>query len=208
MFTISGNGITPCIGGATTTYNGTLNDNIISGSFSGYGQCCYKDPDGNLLCDIPTWTGTFTVSIRKLERCFGGIGVQCQGFPIPFFEDWDTCLVNGWMSAGSILHDRCCVETSNTGVMCANPNGSKACGKYWDLAVGDYYCGRFWMHTFGPYPAGNTGDDTTKYLRAPAGAPIHPQYEYLCAQSGKCQVNAKGRTIIIQKGFCKYCVCQ
>lgn len=146
----------------------------------------------------------------NIERCFGGIGTQCEGdapWPgVKFDRHEDTCLVSGWMSVGSILHDQCCVRTGNTGYRCANPTTRK-CNTDWALAKGDVICQRFWEKTFGPYPAGNTGDDTSKDLKAPSGARVHPKQQSFC-QSGQCQVNAKGKTIIQGKGLCKYCVCQ
>jgi len=63
-FKINGNGITPCIGNASTTYNGTLNENMITGNFTGYGECCSEDEEGNVSCSYPTWSGTFTVTIK------------------------------------------------------------------------------------------------------------------------------------------------
>ncbi len=215
-FIISGDGITPCIGGATTTYNGTINNNVITGSFSGYGQCCYVDPDGNPLCDIPTWTGTFTVTIKKIERCFGGIGVQCQGIPVfaEFSNDPDNCLVTGWMSVGSILHDRCCVATNNAGYSCSglNQGNRRLCRREWQEAWDNTQCTalgavRQWPHTWGPYPTGNTGDDTNADLRALVGSRVNPAYQGFCP-SGKCQVNAKGKTIIKWDQCGRYCECQ
>ena len=157
-------------------------------------------------CDFSTETG--------IERCFGGIGTQCEG-DVPkarFTRDEDTCLVNGWMSVGSILHDRCCIRTNNTGVHCANPNGTNRCQKQWNEAKDNVICkwkggSRHWRYTFGPYPAGNTVDDTNQDFRAPVGARVNPKYQNFCP-SGKCRVNAKGRTIIKRDRCGKYCECE
>jgi hypothetical protein len=67
-------------------------------------------------CDFSTQPGT--------ERCFGGIGKQCEGISgfASFQTDEENCYVDGWMSISSILHDRCCVETNNTGYSCLEVN--------------------------------------------------------------------------------------
>lgn len=66
IFTISGNGITPCIGNAVTTYKGTIDEDVINGSFSGYGSWTYEDEEGNLITEYATWTGTFTVTVKRV----------------------------------------------------------------------------------------------------------------------------------------------
>ena len=60
-FTIQGIGITPGIGPANTTYTGVLAGNTISGNFSG--SASWNTSDGRT--ETATWTGTFTVTIRK-----------------------------------------------------------------------------------------------------------------------------------------------
>jgi hypothetical protein len=63
-FTIEGYGITPGIGPATTTYVGTLGSSgAITGTFSGEASWTYVDPEGQLITETATWTGTFTVAI-------------------------------------------------------------------------------------------------------------------------------------------------
>jgi PKD repeat protein len=153
------------------------------------------------------------------EKCFGGVGIQCEGvnlvgFPVVSFKkDERTCKVNGWMSIGSILHDKCCITSGNTGVMCANPDGSDTCQKEWDEAVMNTACSkqrispRQWAVTFGPYFYGTEGDDVTKALTAPSGAKVNPEYQYLC-QSGTCRVNNKGVTILNFDTCGFYCVCK
>ncbi len=182
------------------TWNNGTNDGCV-GLAPTHGVVEVSGP----LCDFSSEAGQ--------ERCFGGIGPGCAGFPLPFVKDDQTCLVAAWVSAGSILHDRCCLESLNTGYSCAIPFlGTNECKKEWSEAVQNVRCvaTRAWQYALGPYPAGNTGDDTTRDLPAPPGAGVDPKYEYLCA-SGKCQVevDAKGKTnTIIKRDLCgKYCEC-
>ena len=151
-----------------------------------------------------------------IEKCFGGIGVNCEGTPVTWFKQNDkTCEVKGWMSIGSILHDQCCLSSGNTGVGCANPDGSDKCQKAWDEAWANTRCSligspRQWKVTFGPYPVGNTGDfgDVPKAdLRAPSGTRVKPEYQELCT-SGKCKVNKKGITQHASDDCGIYCICQ
>ena len=150
------------------------------------------------------------------ERCFGGIGVRCKGIAgvAPFTKHPNTCFVDGWMSVGSILHDKCCLASNNTGFSCSGINkGNKAlCKQEWNEAWYNTQCTqlgapRQWRHTFGPYPYGNTGDDTNQDLRVPSGRRVNPRYEYLCA-SGKCEVNSNGKPKIRTDACGKYCKCQ
>lgn len=152
----------------------------------------------------------------NIERCFGGIGVQCQGIPVfaEYSNDPDNCLVTGWMSVGSILHDRCCVATNNAGYSCSglNQGNRRLCRKEWQEAWDNTQCTalgavRQWPHTWGPYPTGNTGDDTNADIRALVGSRVNPAYQGFCP-SGKCQVNAKGKTIIKWDQCGRYCECQ
>ena len=80
-FTISGVGITPGIGPATTTYTGTVTGNIISGSFSGYASWTYIN-GGTPTTETATWTGTFqtTISGRPATR----VGYSPQWLVITF----------------------------------------------------------------------------------------------------------------------------
>ena len=150
------------------------------------------------------------------ERCFGGVGTRCKGDApgAPFTKDEDTCYVYGWMSVGSILHDKCCIETNNTGYSCLalNQGDPNLCKKEWEEAWFNTLCSllfapRQWQYTFGPYPAGNAGDDTNQDLRAPVGTRINPEYQNLCS-SGSCMVDAEGNTIIEWDLCGQYCECQ
>jgi len=165
----------------------------------GFGDSVSRPINVEMRCDFSTQLG--------IEKCFGGIGTQCEGDALLYFDqDENTCLVHGWMSVGSILHDQCCL-TDNTGFMCSTKNWRTGkCRQAFMLAAQDLLCDRFWEETFGPYFAGNTRNKTSQYLRAPSGSRVHPKHQSLC-QSGQCQVNAKGKTIIRWKGFCKYCIC-
>lgn len=224
-FTIHGIGITPGIGPATTTYTGILNGDTVSGNLSGSASWSYQDASGNSIIETATWTGTFTVTIAKCdfssepsdpERCFGGIGTRCKGDApgAPFRLHEDSCLVDGWMSVGSILHDRCCLLTNNAGYSCSgiNQGDRRLCKQEWQEAWDNTQCTllgapRQWQRTFGPYPAGNTGDDTNQDFRAPIGARVNPSYQHFCP-SGQCQVNSKGKTIIKRDQCGRYCECQ
>jgi hypothetical protein len=166
-----------------------------------------------------TWTSfgcDYSSKPEEPERCFGGIGVRCKGIAgvASFTKHPNTCLVDGWMSVGSILHDKCCLATNNTGFSCSGINkGNKAlCKQEWNEAWYNTQCTqlgapRQWRHTFGPYPYGNTGDDTNQDLRVPSGRRVNPRYEYLCA-SGKCEVNSNGKPRIRTDACGKYCKCQ
>jgi hypothetical protein len=180
---------------------------------SGAGGCVFTPVPNCSHCSFSSATG-------QPERCFGGVGVRCEGIAVvaPFTKHDDTCLVDGWMSIGSILHDRCCLATGNAGYSCAalNQGDKRLCKKEWDEAWSNTQCTalgpalaapRQWQRVFGPYPAGNTGDDVTQDLRAPAGANVNPKYESLCA-SGRCERNSKGHTIVYFDNCGKYCRCQ
>jgi len=212
--TVFGNGITWSIVGYFDCndyldFVGVLNGKTISGSFSGH-DC------GNNC----KWGGNFVVTMDtcdfsiqpKIEKCFGGIGTQCKGDMLYFYKDENTCLVTGWMSVGSILHDRCCFINDNNGFLCDGFSTLKKinnCLKEFANAKSDVQCGNNWSYTFGPYPAGNTtGDNTAQDLRAPRGAQVHPQDESFC-QAGRCQVDAKEKTIVIKSwNGCRSCVCE
>lgn len=162
-----------------------------------------------LPCDFSNQNG--------IERCFGGIGRGCNGVPVvaSFTKDPETCKVQGWMSVGSILHDKCCIATDNTGVMCAHWDGSNTCQDEWDEAMENTVCTmtgapRQWSVTFGPYPFGNTGDfgDVPQAsLKAPVGTRVNLDNVGYCI-SGKCKTDGTGNTII-KKDVCEdYCECQ
>ncbi|MFI5398535.1 MAG: hypothetical protein ACHQ9S_23640 [Candidatus Binatia bacterium] len=158
----------------------------------------------------------FSSAPGEPERCFGGIGPRCEGVPLfaPFIQDQETCLVYGWMSVGSILHDKCCLGSNNAGYSCItlNQGDERLCKKEWDEAWYNTQCTaigaiRQWPYTFGPYPAGNTGDATSKDLRAPSGAAVNLEYAYLCS-SGYCKADAQGGTILKFDACGFYCECQ
>ena len=139
------------------------------------------------------------------ERCFGGIGSGCSGNAgifAPFVRHKDTCIVDGWMSVGSILHDRCCLQTNNEGWSCleVDKGDETRCKDVWQEAWDNTTCGRQWRQTFGPYCIGS-GDNTNSDLRAPRGAKVSPKYANYC-QSGSCEVS------IIPDACVFYCVCQ
>lgn len=168
-----------------------------------------EEPKPKLLkigCDFSTQP--------DIERCFGGVGVNCA-FTKPNFK---TCKVVGNMSIGSILHDSCCINTNNNGVMCAHPDGSSACQIQWDEALANTACSvlgapRQWPVTFGPYFAGNTGDDIipigdvpTALLKAPSGTRVKYDYQNLCV-TGKCKTDRNGLAILKEDGCGMYCEC-
>ena len=161
----------------------------------------------------------FSSTPGETERCYGGIGVGCDGvFALaPFIKNETTCEVTGWMSVGSILHDRCCIESNNTGYGCANGGFfTSRCRKEWDEAVNNTLgCPerlRQWQYPFGPYPAGNAGDCSSQdclnlNLRAPSGARVNPKYQSLC-QLGRCRVGENGKTIKEKDSCGWYCECE
>jgi hypothetical protein len=69
-FTIQGIGFTPGIGPATTIYTGTLNGNVITGSFSGSASWTYDAGNGNMVTETATWTGTFIAIITTPDASF------------------------------------------------------------------------------------------------------------------------------------------
>jgi len=194
--------------GTYTFYFGV--DVNMDGSLD-YDQLYYDEMEVNISgarCNFSSEPG-------EPERCFGGIGVCCEGIPVvaPFIKDENTCLVQGWMSVGSIFHDRCCLATNNMGYSCSslNQGDPNLCKVEWEEAWYNTQCTalgapRQWQYTFGPYPAGNTGDDTNKDLRAPVCARVNPQYQNLCS-SGKCDTDANGNTIIKWDVCGQYCEC-
>jgi hypothetical protein len=147
-----------------------------------------------------------------IERCFGGIGPQCDGIPVlaPITKDEKTCIAKGSMSIGSILHDKCCLKNKNSGVMCEIDIPhlfSQTCINEWKEAQANTFGDRQWDVEFGPYYSGNGGDDTTKELTAPSGARVNPEYLGLC-QSRKCLEDKNGNTIIQLDGSGWYCTCE
>lgn len=205
-----------CVGGPAPNCNDNnacTTDTCDPNANSGTGGCVFTPITNCSHCNFSSATG-------EPERCFGGVGVRCEGIVIvaPFTKHDDTCLVDGWMSVGSILHDRCCLATGNAGYSCAalNQGDKRLCKKEWDEAWYNTQCTalgpalaapRQWQRVFGPYPAGNTGDDVTQDLRAPARANVNPKYESLCA-SGKCERDSRGHTIVYFDNCGKYCRCQ
>ena len=150
------------------------------------------------------------------ERCFGGVGKRCDGDAIgaPFTVNEDTCYVDGFMSVGSILHDRCCLETNNIGYSCSglNQGDPNLCMEEWEEAWYNTQCSilgypRQWEYRFGPYPVGNSGDDTSQDLRAPQGTRVNPNYQNIC-ETAKCRVDTGGDPIIEFDGCGNYCVCE
>jgi len=140
----------------------------------------------------------------NIERCFGGVGKQCEGAPsASFLKDENTCCFSGWMSVGSILHDQCCVLSGNTGVQCAKDNGGLACGALFTEAVCDALAGRQWPHVFGPYPAGNNGDDVNQPFGVPAGTRLPSAYQVLCP-TRRCRLDPAGTTDVCGEN----CVCE
>jgi hypothetical protein len=147
-----------------------------------------------------------------LERCYGGIGSQCDGvlggWLVKFGFDDKKCYANGPMSAGSILHDKCCHEHDNIGRFCSNSQIiTDICSDEWELAREDWLCGRYVRKAqFGPYFSGNIGDDVGEPLWIPAGERIDPSYEWIC-ESHKCEADKDGNPIIKGLESCSYCIC-
>lgn len=165
-----------------------------------------------------------------IERCFGGIGDQCWGANliqqeidfglfkktftiniVPVEQNQNTCLGNGWMSVGSIRHDKCCIITP-TGKLCNGNFFGNGCEDEWNEAQSDTICSqtlnspRQWPVTFGPYFYGNNGDDTTADLKAPSGTKVAIKNEKYC-QSGQCKKDCNGNPIKKTDSCGEYCEC-
>lgn len=148
----------------------------------------------------------FSSDNSEPERCFYGVGDRCKGIPLiaNFKFDNESCIANGYMSIGSILHDKCCIDSGNVGVFCAFSNGSPECIQEWEIAKHDALCTilgykRQWQVNFGPYKIGNKGDDISKKIYATSGAKIDLKYSTFC----KDGCSSLGRD------FCgDYCICK
>ena len=159
------------------------------------------------------------------ERCFGGVGIGCKSAPGagPFTADCDTCIVSGWMSIGSILHDKCC-DKNPDGYSCDSgpfEGDINKCKEEWDEAWDDTLFEIQWKQDFGPYRYDSVGDDVNKTFKrfAPAGAKIPYNVivngskidtEEYCL-SGSFNKDNEGYPIVKTShlfGFSKeYCVC-
>lgn len=160
----------------------------------------------------------FSSVFSEPERCFGGIGDRCKGVPIiaPMYFNESTCTVSGYMSVGSILHDKCCIRTLNTGYKCAFPDEKTSeCRKEWDKAIRDSLCSVFgakrqWAVTFGPYQIDNGGDCSTDCetlpFRAPSGAAVDLADQIYCKNG--CLKSANGEVISYEDVCGDYCICQ
>jgi hypothetical protein len=189
------------------------------------------------VCDFSTQRPNF-------EMCFGAIGDKCSGDApgSPSFQtDLTTCLIDGWVAAGSIKHDKCCFDHQGVGFMCSGVASTRSvrapCYEDFEEAGVDLACHFYWEHEFGPYYSGATKGDNTKWmdtpgaLKAPSGTPVMmmapgvllPAWgaEETYCQSGRCQTDAKGKTIVKTK-ICpnlrnpllpplipaRYCICE
>lgn len=173
----------------------------------------------NIGCDFSKKTG--------IERCFGGIGSQCDGIqilgigPVPFRKDESTCKVEGQVSVGSILHDRCCLATNCEGWSCIerDKGDNTRCKDEWQLAWDSTKYSvlgspRQWVHFFGPYPLGNMGDEIfmtnesiPAKIKAPPGTRMIPNYQKYYCQSGRCK-EENGAPKIENDLYGEYCVCE
>ncbi len=148
----------------------------------------------------------FSSKYGEPERCFFGVGNRCEGIPLiaRFKKDNKSCYVDGYISVGSMLHDKCCFESKNKGYFCAKPDGSMQCINEWNKAKKDSICSFFgfdrqWKSTFGPYKIGNKGDNVGEELSIPSGAKINIRDKNLCKNG--CKTTGVD--------FCgKYCVCK
>jgi len=156
----------------------------------------------------------FSSNTTEPERCFGGVGDRCKGVFLlaPMTLNYDTCTVDGYMSIGSIEHDKCCIKTLNKGHHCAFPEkNTKLCVKEWNKAVKDTLCSnigvpRQWKEVFGAYPLDNNGDSTDKLFYAPKNFRVDPNYQKYCKYG--CKKDKDGK-IILHKDFCgSYCLCK
>jgi len=167
---------------------------------------CSNKVENNSSCN-------FSSNTSEPERCFGGVGDRCKGIFLlaPMSLNYETCTVDGYMSIGSIEHDKCCIKTLNKGKHCAFPEkNTKLCSKEWDKAVADTLCSsigiqRQWKVVFGKYPIKNHGDSTDKLFYAPKNFRVHPDYQKYCKNG--CKKNSLGE-ILLYEDFCgTYCIC-
>jgi len=156
-----------------------------------YKQCCDFDSGGDFV-----------------ERCFGGIGSKCNGIPdlgslAPIERDDCTCMVTGYISAGSILHDQCCLRTKNEGHWCRFLQIIPTeCKDEWDEAWRNAWCTngdvpRKRQISWGPYKCGNLGDDTNKPIYLPPCTGVNAKYKkdisYLCQFGYELDANGNPR---------------
>jgi hypothetical protein len=173
------------------------------------GMRCYK-------CDfssIPLFT----------ERCFGGVGPGCDGIPVlniaPMHKDPDTCIATGYISAGSIRHDKCCFQNDNNGFACKGypelrPEYifSQTCKKEWDEAYQNWYCPgdvpRQGIRPWGPYLCDELGDDENAPIYLPPGTAVNvtdPENRTFCQYD--CELDSEDNPIINEDNCGEYCVC-
>jgi len=157
----------------------------------------------------------FSSNTNEPERCFGGIGDRCNKgvfLLAPMILNHKSCTVSGYMSIGSIEHDKCCIKTLNKGYKCAFPEeNTKKCIKEWNKAVEDTFysslgANRQWKVTFGPYPANNSGDYTSRNFYAPQNTKVDFKYKKYC-QYG-CKKDKEGKIILSQDICGTYCICK
>jgi len=198
-FTISGTGITPGIGPAITTYEGTVHENTISGDFLGSASWTYDDGQGHLITETATWNGSFTVSIIPAQRCVGAEGSQCA-WPVRRNHDRSY---TGTVSVGSILHDNCCIVNYPNGHMCNNGGADNVCRAEWEKAISNSNIGtrRNWTERrgWGPYVEGDSGDDIAK---VPARR-SEPQADYETAETLGFAAPPNTRLDITDEDFCE-----
>lgn len=104
----------------------------------------------------------------KKERCFGAVGVGCDGggnldWLVPRAQPIGNGLVRQWVNVGSITHDSCCVRNP-TGAHCREGDYSeggddRACLIEWRKAIYNWRDQRSWQADFGPYIGPDDSDD-------------------------------------------------
>lgn len=138
-----------------------------------------------------------------VDRCFGGVGPNCDGAPGAGRTVINANTYVLRVAIGSILHDNCCVA-DRKGKWCSGPASglfhSGGCVKEWDKAVSNVLNGRHWSSVFNPntvpdltwqarrprspYPSNETA--ATRGLSAPRGTALDTGDQAFCA-SGRAR---------------------
>lgn len=156
----------------------------------------------------------FSSNTSEPERCFGGVGDRCNKgvfLLAPMSPNYKNCTIDGYMSIGSIEHDKCCIKTLNQGHKCAFPeDNTKLCTEEWNKAVKDTLCSaigakRQWKIIFGPYPKNNNGDSVSQQFYAPKDFKVASEYQKYCKNG--CKTNELGKVIFYQDICGQYCTC-
>ena len=122
--------------------------------------------------------------LRRVERCFGAIGMQCGDLAngqVSTCLTGEACLVN----AGSWTHDECCVRNPN-GFMCggASAGPGAACAAEFALGAARLNSPYNWTRRVDPSLVNSTGVVDHERYCALAGAPMPAgEAEFCCSRA-------------------------